>query len=341
MQQTYSLQGQYITAQGIRELFKITPSSYPATIYVGNRYSYSNLTSASNFTIKYAYSYDGINWTYHTIAPGSTIYDGHFSITVNAPIYLKNLSTDGNGDYSWAWKLSNNTFVPWIGVDCNVNFSVSGKLMNLVNKEVVPIYEDCQIHAFYNCTRLIDASGLDLSDIGDQIIGANNHVFRCDQLFSGCTNLVYGPTDVYLPHLTQNVIYQASSGFFYQMFNNCTSLQSCPILHGEFVNGTGYINGAYSGMFRNCISLTSVPELPALTLAPNCYNGMFYGTNLRVTTTPGSGNTFRIPTAGTGSVLSGYEIGDCTRNMFSDLPSDGESDGYVDINTDYYLYLNS
>jgi hypothetical protein len=30
-------------------------------------------------------------------------------------------------------------------------------------------------------------------------------------------------------------------------------------------------------MFRGCTSLTTAPELPATTLASNCYHGMFQG----------------------------------------------------------------
>ena len=36
-------------------------------------------------------------------------------------------------------------------------------------------------------------------------------------------------------------------------------------------------NARFCSLFRNCAVLTSAPELPAKTLATNCYNGMFYG----------------------------------------------------------------
>ena len=65
------------------------------------------------------------------------------------------------------------------------------------------------------------------------------------------------------------------------MFSGCTGLTQAPELPA-----TTLASNCYSGMFKNCTSLTEVPEnmLPATTLAVGCYGhenlleqGMFYG----------------------------------------------------------------
>ena len=67
---------------------------------------------------------------------------------------------------------------------------------------------------------------------------------------------------------------------YYYMFKECTSLASAPELPA-----TTLANNCYDSMFFNCTSLTSAPELPATTLVRNCYGNMFFNcTNL--TTAP-------------------------------------------------------
>lgn len=58
----------------------------------------------------------------------------------------------------------------------------------------------------------------------------------------------------------------------YGMFNYCISLTVAPELPA-----TTLANNCYHEMFRNCTSLTTAPELPATTLASFCYMSMFYG----------------------------------------------------------------
>ena len=54
------------------------------------------------------------------------------------------------------------------------------------------------------------------------------------------------------------------------MFNGCSSLTTAPELPATTLAGD-----CYNGMFNGCSSLTSAPALPATTLAENCYSGMF------------------------------------------------------------------
>ena len=55
------------------------------------------------------------------------------------------------------------------------------------------------------------------------------------------------------------------------MFKNCTSLIQAPELPA-----TTLANDCYGFMFQNCTSLNQAPELPATTLANDCYNYMFW-----------------------------------------------------------------
>ena len=56
------------------------------------------------------------------------------------------------------------------------------------------------------------------------------------------------------------------------MFYGCTSLMMTPELPA-----TTLANNCYSYMFSGCASLTQAPELPATTLARSCYYNMFIG----------------------------------------------------------------
>lgn len=63
---------------------------------------------------------------------------------------------------------------------------------------------------------------------------------------------------------------------FYQLFQSCSSLISCPKL-----TATTLTQSCYNSMFYECTNLITAPELPATTLTTNCYNYMFYDcTNL-------------------------------------------------------------
>ena len=58
---------------------------------------------------------------------------------------------------------------------------------------------------------------------------------------------------------------------FCKLFYGCTALTSAPDLPA-----TTLANECYYGMFTDCTSLASAPELKATTLAPKCYNRMFF-----------------------------------------------------------------
>ena len=59
---------------------------------------------------------------------------------------------------------------------------------------------------------------------------------------------------------------------FCSLFNDCNVLTSAPELPATTLAGN-----CYDSMFSGCTSLTDAPELPATTLAGFCYQYMFYG----------------------------------------------------------------
>ena len=61
-----------------------------------------------------------------------------------------------------------------------------------------------------------------------------------------------------------------SNARFFGLFDNCTVLTSAPDLPA-----TTLADNCYSNMFWRCSSLTTAPELPAKTLAKDCYSSMF------------------------------------------------------------------
>ena len=65
---------------------------------------------------------------------------------------------------------------------------------------------------------------------------------------------------------------------FYSLFENCSSLVTAPELPA-----TTLAEECYCSMFSNCDSLTEAPKLPAKTLAPYCYHYMFFSCKSLVT----------------------------------------------------------
>ena len=59
---------------------------------------------------------------------------------------------------------------------------------------------------------------------------------------------------------------------FCSLFGSCSVLTSAPELPA-----TTLADNCYSFMFYGCTSLTSAPDLPATKLAENCYDSMFHG----------------------------------------------------------------
>ena len=88
----------------------------------------------------------------------------------------------------------------------------------------------------------------------------------CEGMFSGCTSLTTVPSGL-LPATTL----QGEQNYRY-MFKDCSRLMTAPQLPA-----TTLANNCYTAMFQFCSSLTTSAQLPATTLADGCYANMFYG----------------------------------------------------------------
>ena len=87
---------------------------------------------------------------------------------------------------------------------------------------------------------------------------------------------------------------------FASLFKGCTSLTSAPELPA-----TTLAEECYRGMYASCTSLTSAPELPATTLAKSCYASMFDGCT-SLTTAP------QLPATTLAQNCYGSMFGGCT-----------------------------
>ena len=86
-------------------------------------------------------------------------------------------------------------------------------------------------------------------------------------------------------------------------------------------------------MFSGCTSLAQAPELPAITLARNCYEHMFFectGLKLSETKTGEYTQEYRISISGDGATAN-----DALTDMFAS--TGGTFTGTPSINTTYYL----
>lgn len=99
-----------------------------------------------------------------------------------------------------------------------------------------------------------------------------NYALR--QLFYSCSKVIR-VSDDFLPAT------KLSSGCYYGMFMECSSLTNAPKLAATKLGGTSYYY-----MFQNCTSLEYPPELPATTVGASEYRSMFQGcTALKVAPT--------------------------------------------------------
>ena len=244
-------------------------------------------------------STDGENWDMNAYASGYTI-----ALPANGYVLF-------NGKQNDNWGVMIDQSLYSYNLSVNVPFDVSGDIMTLVKG-------DSAIFAqmFYGATNLVNASGLNLSQMSVPEQGYSN-------MFQSCTNLISAPTlpattlgrfcyqSMFqnCPNLTTPPALPATTladACYYMMFNWCTGLRTAPALpattladscyKGMFTGcegltsapalpATTLTNSCYEGMFQNCASLTSAPALPATTLAPGCYVQMFQGCR-SITTAP-------------------------------------------------------
>jgi hypothetical protein len=133
----------------------------------------------------------------------------------------------------------------------------------------------------YTFTMMSKGPTIELTNVGDYVRFQNTK----EQLSTSTSNYVQfkmtgkiaasGNIQSMLNYSTSCIPY-----CYYNMFYNCTSLTSAPELPA-----TTLATECYQFMFQGC-SLTTAPELPATNLAAGCYDSMFYRcTNLTVAPT--------------------------------------------------------
>ena len=91
--------------------------------------------------------------------------------------------------------------------------------------------------------------------------------FDDDKVPVTCT----GDIRTLLDHESYKTVATDQARFCY-LFYNCKAMTSAPNLPAETL-----ANNCYRGMFANCKNLVKAPELPAKILADDCYNSMFDG----------------------------------------------------------------
>ena len=142
----------------------------------------------------------------------------------------------------------------------------------------------CYFRMFQSCPLLEEAP----SSIDATSIGASG----CMSTFWTCPSLTTAPE---LPATTlADLSYKA-------MFEGCSALTKSP----SVISASSMGISACSTMFSGCTSLTTAPELPATTLASNCYNSMFKGCT-SLTTAP------ELPATTLTSNCYGSMFRDCT-----------------------------
>lgn len=118
-------------------------------------------------------------------------------------------------------------------------------------------------YMFRGCTSLTQAAAINYNLVG-------NYALR--SMFEGCTSLVN------MPAMSITTVDKYNS--MYQMFKDCTSLQTANVSVTTFYAGHAEA-GSLAEMFAGCTSLTGA-TLPAPTICQTGYANMFSGcTNLR------------------------------------------------------------
>ena len=127
---------------------------------------------------------------------------------------------------------------------------------------------ECYSGMFYGTNVLPDCSNIDFASSTVVASGGLQGLFAGTKVTDNDLERLLPKNDngrYYLPVTT------LANACYSQMFSNCTSLTTAPVLPA-----TTLAQSCYANMFLGCTSLTTAPELPATTLAQSCYRDMFY-----------------------------------------------------------------
>ncbi len=203
------------------------------------------------YTTNLEYSTDKIQWNTLTKPKEDQEQINICDLTKGQSVYIRGYNPQGfSTDTRINWT--------WFVTDDSSDFSVSGNIMSLINKEESESYvpSHCCFYRLFQNTTITDASELLLPV--ENLESANS----CYQgMFSYCSSLKTAPA---LPATN------LADSCYARMFESCTSLVTAPELPAETL-----AKACYEHMFESCTSLVTAPELPAETLAESCYEYMF------------------------------------------------------------------
>ena len=181
------------------------------------------------------------------------------------------------GDVTWTGIDNNATLyyskdngTTWSEPSTNITLSVNEGDKVLWKGEISPLYET-GIGAFSGSTDVrytVEGNVLSLlfgDDFKEQTsLKDKMFIFQC--LFKNNKSIT-SAENLSLPSAT------LTSYCYQQMFEGCTNLVYAP----KVLPATTLAFECYHYMFRNCTSLVTTPELPATTLTNSCYQQMFSG----------------------------------------------------------------
>lgn len=198
----------------------------------------------------FEYSYDGSLW--------STLTIGTKYPYVNGVIYVRGYNpTYGVCEYTGTAPLNNPSKCVRFASEGTSKYKVSGNLMDLVDYNTTPttIPSGSSFSCLFNgSTHIYDASEL--------VFGAENITNGAyHYMFTGCSNMAYGPQTINPTIMTPCACAWA--------FSRCSAMETPPTLPCTTLG-----QNCYFGMFDQS-GITSAPDLLAANLVSSCYANMF------------------------------------------------------------------
>lgn len=297
------------------------------TIDLGNPFHIRAKEDGTYVTFKYTKATGGIQYICYDLGVDDwTDYDGStLALSKDYVVYFKGTRTDCDCNGATQLFTANENKVCYIGG--NITSLTNGVLATNAFRSAFS-YGDVSDQNAEKEKNIPVATGtvywVDIDSDDPLILPESTAAFCYTEMFLGCTSLHYAPA---LPAT------ELADKCYFRMFYNCPGLSSIPVfpsvvtmsgtsnrrrycfqmfqsctgikkLEGSLFGGTMTLQAnCFEDMFANCTGLTSVDKdfLPATTLAPSCYRGMFQ--NTRFDTAP--------------DLLVGTLVEECYRFMFN------------------------
>ena len=149
----------------------------------------------------------------------------------------------------------------------NEPYKISGLQYSVNNGDWIDVEETGVSVTFGGNNGTLRLRGKNPKGTADDELNYSYISFDDDKVPVTCT----GDIRTLLDHESYKTVATDQARFCY-LFYNCKAMTSAPNLPAETL-----ANNCYRGMFANCTNLVKAPELPAKILADDCYNSMFDG----------------------------------------------------------------